>query len=123
MSYGQLLQNLQAVALNVCEPVFNLYPNMYITSGFRLMGSNPTSQHPKGQAVDIQFKGIAASEYFKIANLLAQALNYDQLLLEYSNYTKNPWIHISFSHNSKNRNQVLTFWNNKTHSQGLVQLA
>ena len=123
LSYGQLLQNLQAVALNICEPVFNLYPNMYITSGFRLMGSNPTSQHPKGQAVDIQFKGTAPGEYFKIANLLAQALNYDQLLLEYSNYTRNPWIHISFSHNTKNRNQVLTFWNNKTHSQGLVQLA
>jgi hypothetical protein len=123
LSYGQLLQNLQAVALNICEPVFNLYPNMYITSGFRTVGSNPTSQHPKGQAVDIQFKGIAASEYFKIANLLAKALNYDQLLLEYSNYTRNPWIHISFSHNTKNRNQVLTFWNNKTHAQGLVQLA
>jgi hypothetical protein len=123
LSYGQLLQNLQAVALNICEPVFNLYPNMYITSGFRRVGSNPTSQHPKGQAVDIQFKGIAASEYFKIANLLAKSLNYDQLLLEYSNYTRNPWIHISFSHSTKNRNQVLTFWNNKTHSQGLVQLA
>lgn len=123
LSYGQLLQNLQAVALNVCEPVFNLYPNMYITSGFRTVGSNPNSQHPKGQAVDIQFKGLPAKDYFKIANLLAKSLNYDQLLLEYSNYTRNPWIHISFSHNSKNRNQVLTFWNNKTHAQGLVQLA
>lgn len=123
LSFGQLLQNLQAVALNICEPVFNLYPNMYITSAFRLPGSNPTSQHPKGQAVDIQFKNTAKSEYFKIANLLAQALNYDQLLLEYSSYTNNPWIHISFSFNSKNRSQVLTFWNNKTHAQGLVQLA
>lgn len=123
LSYGQLLQNLQAVALNICEPVFNLYPNMYITSGFRRFGDNPKSQHPKGQAVDIQFKGVAASEYFKIANMLAQALNYDQLLLEYSSYTRNPWIHISFSHDQKNRNQVLTFWNNKTHSQGLVALA
>lgn len=122
-SFGQLMQNLQAVALNICEPVYNLYPNMYITSGFRTVGSNPNSQHPKGQAVDIQFKGIAPGEYFKIANLLAKSLNYDQLLLEYSNYTRNPWIHISFSHNSKNRNQVLTFWNNKTHAQGLVQLA
>ena len=123
LSYGQILQNLQALALNVCEPVFNLYPSMYITSGFRRTGDNPTSQHPKGQAVDIQFKGIPQSDYFKIANLLAQSLNYDQLLLEYSAYTKNPWIHISFSFNSRNRNQVLTFWNNKTHTQGLVQLA
>ena len=52
LSYGQILQNLQALALNVCEPVFNLYPSMYITSGFRRTGDNPTSQHPKGQAVD-----------------------------------------------------------------------
>jgi hypothetical protein len=123
LSHGQILQNLQAVALNICEPVLNLYPNMFVTSGFRLLGSNPTSQHPKGQAVDIQFKGLPAADYFKIANLLAQSLNYDQLLLEYSNYTKNPWIHISFSANSKNRNQVLTFWNNKTYANGLVKLA
>jgi hypothetical protein len=123
LSHGQILQNLQAVALNICEPVLNLYPNMFVTSGFRLLGSNPTSQHPKGQAVDIQFKGLPAADYFKIANLLAQSLNYDQLLLEYSNYTKNPWIHISFSANNKNRNQVLTFWNNKTYANGLVKLA
>ena len=123
LTYGQILTNLQALALNICEPVFNLYPNMYITSGFRLSSSNQTSQHPRGQAVDIQFKGAAPGEYFKIANLLARSLNYDQLLLEYSSYTNNPWIHISFSYNSKNRNQILTFWNNKVHTSGLVQLA
>jgi hypothetical protein len=123
LTYGNILSNLEVIAKNICEPVFNLYPNMLVTSGFRSEANcTATSQHGKGQAVDIQIRGIAKSEYFNIAKILAQALNYDQLLLEYSNYTNNPWIHISFSSGS-NRKQVMTFYNNKKHSDGLVNLA
>ena len=46
----------------------------------------------------------------------------DQLILEYCNYTANPWIHVSFSI-EKNRTQVLTFFNHKKHSDGLSNLA
>lgn len=123
LNFGQLLKNLQSTALNVCEPVFNLYPNMIVTSGFRPEQKYPNSQHRLGEAVDIQFRGLPKSDYFKIANLLAQSLNYDQLLLEYCSYANNPWIHISFSAATKNKKQVLTFWNHKTHAQGLVNLA
>lgn len=123
LSYGDILSNLEVVAKNVCEPVFNLYPNMLVTSGFRSeQNCTATSQHGKGQAVDIQIRGISKSEYFNIAKTLAQSLNYDQFLLEYSNYTNNPWIHISFVPGS-NRKQVMTFWNNKKHADGLVNLA
>ena len=123
-TYGEIVFNLQAIALNILEPVKKLYPNMLVTSAFRDPGnaSNAkTSQHPLGQGVDIQFKGITRKEYYEIAVKLAKVLKYDQMILEYSSYSKNPWIHISYS--VKNRNQVLTFFNHKTHSQGLTQLA
>jgi hypothetical protein len=97
---------------------------MFVTSAFRDPGnaSNAkTSQHPLGQGVDMQFKGITKKEYYDIAVKLAKVLKYDQLILEYCNYTNNPWIHVSYS--VKNRSQVLTFFNHKTHSQGLTQLA
>lgn len=123
LSYGQIVYNLQLVALNILEPVYNLYPNAFVTSGFRLRSkSSGTSQHPLGHAVDIQFRGASKQEYFEIAKRLAKVLKYDQLLLEFCAYTNNPWIHISYT--SKNdRGQVLTFWNHKTHTSGLVQLA
>ena len=47
----------------------------------------------------------------------------DQFLLEYCNYTNNPWIHISLNPNLVNRNQTLTFWNHRKHSEGLSNLA
>ena len=123
-TYGEIVYNLQAVALNILEPVKKLYPNMFVTSAFRDPGnaSNAkTSQHPLGQGVDMQFKGITKQDYYDIASKLAKVLKYDQLILEYCNYTNNPWIHVSYS--VKNRSQVLTFYNHKTHSQGLTQLA
>jgi len=123
-TYGEIVFNLQAVALNILEPVKKIYPNMFVTSAFRDPGNSSnakTSQHPLGQGVDIQFKGITKKEYYDIAVKLAKVLKYDQLILEYCNYTNNPWIHVSYS--VKNRSQVLTFFNHKTHSQGLTQLA
>ena len=123
LPYGQIVFNLQQVALNVLEPLYNLYPNAFVTSGYRKRSkSSKTSQHPLGLAVDVQFKGVSKQEYFEIAKRLAKVLKYDQLLLEYSAYTNNPWIHISYT-GIKDRAQVLTFWNNKVHTTGLAQLA
>lgn len=122
LTYGTILSNLEETAKNICEPVLNLYPNMLVTSGFRGAGNSiSTSQHCLGQAVDIQFRGASKADYFNIAKILSQTLNYDQLLLEFSNYTNNPWIHISFVRGS-NRKQIMTFWNNKKHADGLVLL-
>lgn len=124
LTYGQLVYNLSALALNVLEPALALYPNLLVTSGFRTTASsNPSSQHTKGQAVDIQIPGLSKDDYFAVAKKLANNLNYDQLLLEYKNYgTGLPWIHISFSVDAQ-RKEVLTLYNDKKHSSGLSNLA
>jgi len=124
LSYGELVYNLQAMALNICEPVLALYPNMFVTSAFRIVrNSGSTSDHPRGKAVDIQFKNVPKSEYFNIAKRLANQLNYDKILLEYKTYgTGLPWIHISFDI-EKQRKIVLTYLNDKKYGDGLISLA
>lgn len=124
LSYGQLVYNLQGIALNVLETVLKLYPNMFVTSAFRTAkSSSTTSDHPRGKAVDIQFKNVSKSDYYEIANKLATNLKYDKLLLEYKTYgTGLPWIHISFDVNNP-RGIVLTYLNDKKYGNGLVDLA
>lgn len=123
LSYGQLAYNLQALALNVLEPVKALYPNMQVNSCFRAPGTNPTSQHPKGQAVDIQIPNASKADYFDIATKIAKVIKYDQLLLEYKTTgTGKPWIHISLNV-SNNRLQAMTFLNDKKYGDGFTQLA
>lgn len=124
-TYGDIVYNLQAVALNVLEPIKKMYPDMLVTSAFRSAtnsSNSKTSQHPRGQGVDIQFKGATKDEYYDIAKKLARELGYDQIILEYCNYTSNPWIHISYSAD-KNRSQVLTFFNHRKVADGLSRVA
>jgi|GEM_PF-5897650 len=124
LSYGDLVYNLQGMALNICEPVLALYPNMFVTSAFRTAGnSSSTSDHPRGKAVDIQFKNVSKAQYYEIAKNLANNLNYDKLLLEYKTFgTGLPWIHISFDV-TKQRKVVLTYLNDKKYGDGLISLA
>jgi hypothetical protein len=71
----------------------------------------------------MQFKGVPKKEYFEIAKWCRDNLLFDQLLLEYKTTGSGlPWIHMSFNKNN-NRKQVLTLLNDKTHSQGLVDLS
>jgi hypothetical protein len=121
--------NMKALAEQVLDPIKDKYPNMFITSGFRNYvpeGGSTTSQHMKGQAADLQFRGASKADYFEIAKWIKQNVNYDQMLLEYKTTgTRNPWIHISFNRNGC-RNTCSTFMNHKTAPNGrgvLVQLA
>jgi hypothetical protein len=122
LKYGEIVYNLTAVALNILEPAYNVYPKLFVASGYRSKNlSSQSSMHPQGKCVDVQFQGATKEDYYEYAKQLVKVLNYDQFILHYCNYTNNPWIHISFQ-GSNNRKQVMTFWNNKKHSDGLSKL-
>lgn len=123
LSLGETVCNLKLLAINVLEPIFAKYPNAFITNTFRPRGiGSPTSQHATGQAADIQFRGVTKGDYYKIAQEIKNLVPFDQFLLEYKTTgTRLPWLHISFSKN-RNRQQVLTFLNDRTYAQGLVDL-
>jgi hypothetical protein len=81
------------------------------------VGSSPTSQHPKGEAVD--FICPAYGSPLKIVRKLAEnkiLIRFDQLILEHT------WVHISFNSNpdGKQRGQVLTLLSNKNYAQGIT---
>ena len=124
LGFEQTLCNLKLLTINCIEPIKAKFPNLHITNSWRPAGiGSPTSQHPKGQAFDMQFRGVHPKDYFTICQWIRDNVAYDQLLLEYKTVgTRLPWIHLSFD-SAKSRRQVLTLLNNITYSQGLTQLA
>lgn len=96
--------NLEALALNIIEPVRKQFGSFRINSGFRTGASK--SQHNIGQAVDIQEPTWSHAKMLEIANWMAQNLPVDQLIFEHGNSI---WIHASFDRNkSKQRGQLMT---------------
>jgi len=101
----QQLHDMQQLADNIFEPLRKLYGKpIKINSFFRsaklnkLVGGSATSQHAKGQAIDIT--GGNKAENKKLFEL-AKTLDFDQLINEYDF----SWVHISYS--TKNRKQIL----------------
>jgi hypothetical protein len=114
MTVQQVCDNLKALVTNVWVPLKNQYPDAFMTCSFRKGSSNPTSQHPKGMACDIQYKGISKSEYYVRAQWIRDNIKFDQFLLEYKTTgTGMPWHHLSYNNTAPNRAQVFTFMNDK----------
>ena len=114
MTVQAVCDNLKALVTNVWVPLKNQFPDAFMTCSFRKGSSNPTSQHPKGMACDIQYKGISKSEYYVRAQWIRDNIKFDQFLLEYKTTgTGMPWHHLSYNNTAPNRAQVFTFMNDK----------
>ena len=121
------IKNLGDLCYEVLEPLrahFDL--PVTISSGYRsealceAIGSKKTSQHAKGQAVDLEINSIPN---IKTAYWLQNNVDFDQLIMEF--YDKDDpaggWIHISYHESGSNRKQVLTF-DGKKYSEGLPDM-
>jgi hypothetical protein len=91
-----VVNNLAALALNIWEPVKAKYPNAFMTNTYRHGASIGGGAHGTGQAMDLQFRGVSAHDYYDIAVWMSKNLPYDQLLLEYLP-GKTVWIHVSYA--------------------------
>lgn len=124
----EVCDNLKALITNVWVPLKTQFPDAFITCTFRKGGvGSPTSQHPRGMAMDIQYSKASKADYYTRALWVKDNLPYDQFLLEYKTTgTGKPWHHISFNR-SGNRAQVFTFMNDKNCKgpgvQGLFDLS
>lgn len=117
-----IICNLKNLAENVLVPLFAKYPSAMVTSGFR--AGSGTSQHLKGEAVDIQFRNISNAQYYEIAQWIKTNLPFDQLILEYKNFgTRLPWIHVSLKRAKAQRYQAMTFFNHKRVADGLRNMS
>ncbi len=125
LTVGNIAFNLQLLSLNVLEVAFGLFPNLVILSGYRHKeNTNSTSQHFLGKAVDISFRGASKKQVFENAKDLVNLINFDQYILNYTNYSNIAWIHISIEDGVRNlnRNSIETYWNNRKFSNGLLYL-
>jgi len=111
----------------VVQPVRDHFGPTVINSGYRgpalnaAVGGSSSSQHCKGEAVDIECPG---TPNYDVARWIEDNLDYDQLILEF--YTPgipdSGWVHVSYK-SEGNRKQSLTATkeNGKTvYLQGLI---
>ena len=104
------LANLKALAENILQPLREAlgFP-INITSGLRVPALNAavkgskTSQHTKGEAVDIKVSGKNKVIFDWIVN----NLEYDQVIWEFGTDSEPSWVHVSYKKNEVNRNQKL----------------
>jgi zinc D-Ala-D-Ala carboxypeptidase len=109
-------EQLEAMRL-LCEKVYDplcktIGRALPVTSFFRsiklnkAIGGSSTSQHCKGEAVDIDCDGTNISNK-TIFELLKAEFEFDQLINEFPDANGNPaWVHVSWSKNG-NRGSVL----------------
>ena len=128
---SHLIGNMSAVANNCFEAIKKQFPDAVISSFYRCDQLNKavkgqsTSQHMKGQAIDIfssghipnlvaltqEDKAKTVSVYIRkrnleILNWCKTNLKFDQLLNEFPDANGCPaWVHISFNNNGVNRQQ------------------
>jgi GH24 family phage-related lysozyme (muramidase) len=95
LTADQIYFNLKALAINVLDPLKEIYPSLKINSCLRL--ENTASQHNKGQAVDVSFPGLSRAQLYDRILEVQKIVPYDQLILEYLTPGGNGWIHISFN--------------------------
>ena len=105
------LANLVRLAEKDFEPArehFNV--PIHISSGYRIMNLNQavkgsvTSQHCKGEAIDIDMQGSKVTNAI-LFHWIKDNLKFDQLIWEFGTKENPDWLHVSYS--DKNRNQVL----------------
>ena len=106
------LESAKKLFEQVVQPVRDHFGVTVINSGYRgpalnaAVGGSATSQHCKGEAVDIECPG---TPNYDVARWIEDNLDYDQLILEF--YTPgipdSGWVHVSYK-SEGNRKQSLT---------------
>ena len=106
------LINMQLVGIRVFDVVREHFNKPMRVSSFyrsnllnKAVGGSKTSQHLKGQAIDIQAtNGLTNKEVF---NYIKDNLDFDQLIWEFGNKSNPAWVHVSYVSQEKNRKQIL----------------
>lgn len=105
------LSNLKLLAENIFEPIREHFGRaIFISSGYRsaalnkaTKGASTTSQHSKGEALDLDMDGTEISNK-QVFDFIKNNLNFDQLINEFD-YS---WVHVSYSATGKQRKQILS---------------
>jgi hypothetical protein len=105
------IANFMLLAEKIFEPVREHFDvPIRISSGYRSkelnakIGGSATSQHCKGQAVDIDMDGTTITNK-QVFDYIKDNLPFDQLIWEFGNEDNPDWVHVSYVPNG--RKQIL----------------
>jgi len=106
------LLNMELVAIRVFDVVREHFGvPLRVSSFFRCLLLNKavrgskTSQHCKGQAIDMQGTGKVTNKM--IFDYIKENLDFDQLIWEFGNDENPAWVHVSYVSKKKNRKQII----------------
>ena len=108
------LENFKLLAEKVFEPIrLHFKEPICISSGYRSKALNQfikgslTSQHCKGEAIDIDMDGSKGGVTNKMVfDFIKDRLDFDQLIWEFGTDANPDWVHVSYT-KGKNRKQKL----------------
>ena len=95
------VERLQALCINVLEPIRRRFGVLRITSGYRCqelnkaVGGAQYSQHIRGEAADIHISSMEVGR--KMYDFIRKNTPFDQVIFEHSKSTGATWIHVSYS--------------------------
>jgi hypothetical protein len=110
------LEAFKLLATNIFEPIRNHFEKpIKVSSGYRSAalnaatpGSSATSQHCKGEALDLDQDGMPTGITNKMVfDYIKDNLNFDQLIWEYGTSTNPDWVHVSYSAKGPQRKMIL----------------
>lgn len=114
--HATIIMALQALCINVLEPLRERFGVIRITSGYRCkllneeIGGSRTSQHMLGEAADIHVGSREVA--MKMFNFVVNNLTFDQMLVEMKR-GKVHCLHISYRQQGPNRRKVSSYYNMK----------
>lgn len=111
---GEHLSNLIQIANKVFQPLRDHYGKpIAVTSGYRsealndLIGGSSSSQHCKGEALDLDADVFGGLENWEIFEFIKNNLEFDQLIWEFGDDENPDWVHVSYK-SENNRGEVLS---------------
>jgi len=108
------VKNMQALAENIFQPLRDYFGvPIYISSGYRsealnkAIGGSKSSQHCKGEAMDIDRDGYSQPDNAQIFEYIKKNLDFDQIIWEFGTQKNPEWVHVSHKRDGKNRAELL----------------
>ena len=108
------LEAMKFVSKNVFDKVREFVGGPLLASSFfrspelnAAIGGSRTSQHCKGEAIDIDADYYGKGSNKEIFWFIKNKLTFDQLIWEFGNTTNPDWVHVSLRKDGQNRAEVL----------------
>ena len=108
------IENLKYLAEKVFQPIREHFGKpIFISSGYRstalneAIGGSKTSQHSKGEAIDIDMDHRNGPENEEVFHYIRENLPFDQLIWEFGTDKRPDWVHVSYNSDGEQRGQIL----------------